>query len=240
MNTKHIYTLAIVVALHATCSLASAQDLTVNGNLKQGGNTTTGWRSTAFGQNSDATGSWALAGGYNTTASGDASFSIGLNTTASNHYSFSYGDSTTSSGWCSFSGGKNTTASGTHAFSLGLDTVSSGKFSFAHGDNAKSESYASVAFGKFNVGGYSSTGNVEWIATDPIFEIGIGTSNSNRDNAVTVLKNGNTGIGDATPDEKLVVADGNIKITNGDIEITGTGKIILESHTGDIPMGAFQ
>jgi hypothetical protein len=47
----------------------------------------------------------------------------------------------------------------------------------------------------YNVGGGSAVG---WIETDPLFEIGRGSSITPR-NVVTVLKNGNVGIGTATP-----------------------------------------
>jgi hypothetical protein len=42
-----------------------------------------------------------------------------------------------------------------------------------------------------------------WVSTDPVFEIGNGTSVAARSNAFTVLKNGNTGIGIHTPSQKL-------------------------------------
>ena len=64
----------------------------------------------------------------------------------------------------------------------------------------------SVAMGRYNVGGGNS---ISWVETDPLFEIGIGTSFSDRANALTVLKNGNVGIGTSNPTHKLTVK-GNI------------------------------
>ena len=42
-----------------------------------------------------------------------------------------------------------------------------------------------------------------WVSSDPLFVIGNGSGTSNRHNAMTVLKNGNTGIGTNTPKEIL-------------------------------------
>jgi hypothetical protein len=59
-----------------------------------------------------------------------------------------------------------------------------------------------MAVGRYNVGGGSAT---SWLSSDPIFEIGIGTGNDSRANAVTVRKNGNVGIGTTVPLDKLHV-----------------------------------
>jgi hypothetical protein len=63
-------------------------------------------------------------------------------------------------------------------------------------------SYLSTALGSYNVGG--GTGD-SWVASDPLFEIGIGSSNAARANALTVLKNGNIGVNLANPSTKLHV-----------------------------------
>jgi hypothetical protein len=60
----------------------------------------------------------------------------------------------------------------------------------------------SMALGRYNIGSGSAT---NWIATDPLLEVGIGTSNANRKNALTILKNGNTGIGTLNPDSPLQI-----------------------------------
>ena len=75
------------------------------------------------------------------------------------------------------------------------------------GENTYAPAMDAVAIGRFNVGAGSDT----WTATEPIFEIGIGTSNGARANAMTVLKSGNVGIGTTTPSEILHVV-GNVKI----------------------------
>ncbi|MCK5839198.1 MAG: tail fiber domain-containing protein, partial [Bacteroidales bacterium] len=76
-----------------------------------------------------------------------------------------------------------------------------GNGSTAIGYYTVAESYVSVAMGSYNVGGGNPT---SWVATDPLFEIGNGIFTSNS-NALTVLKNGNVGIGTTSPTHILHV-----------------------------------
>ncbi len=114
---------------------------------------------------------------------------------------------------------------GFYSTALGCVTIASGTASTALGFHTNAEAYATVALGRFNVGGATSYG---WIETDPLFEIGIGTDDSNRANAVTVLKNGNVGIGTTTPVAKLNLV-GNIKIVDG---TEGAGKVLMSNASG--------
>lgn len=79
----------------------------------------------------------------------------------------------------------------------------------AFGEGTVAQAFCSFVVGRFNeIVGDPNT----WIATDPVFVIGNGADSNNRKNAVTVLKNGNVGIGDSTPNEKLEL-NGNLKLT---------------------------
>ncbi len=98
--------------------------------------------------------------------------------------------------------GYNTTASNSYSTAIGNSTTASGLVSTAMGESTKAESYISMAMGRFNVGGGTSG---SWVSTDPLFEIGIGVSSGAKANAVTVLKNGNVGIGTVTPGAKLSI-----------------------------------
>jgi hypothetical protein len=60
-----------------------------------------------------------------------------------------------------------------------------------------------VAIGRYN--DTTSTFLNTWAGTDPVFVIGNGTSNTNRQNAMTVLKNGKTGLGTISPHNILVI-----------------------------------
>ena len=64
------------------------------------------------------------------------------------------------------------------------------------------------------------------MATDPIFEIGIGTADDARANAMTVLKNGNVGIGLTSPTTALEIS-GTISATN----VLVAGTITLPMYT---------
>ena len=85
---------------------------------------------------------------------------------------------------------------------FGYGSRATGRFSTAFGVSTIAASYGSFALGRYSAGtGDSDT----WVDTDPLFEVGNGTSNEVRRNAMTVLKNGNVGIGTATPAYKLQV-----------------------------------
>jgi hypothetical protein len=150
------------------------------------GTTASGQRSTAMGQGTTASGLASTAMGWATHATGSSSTAMGDFTSASGDYSTAMGESTHATGSSSTAMGDNTTANGNHSTAMGESTSAS--------------ALCDVALGLCNVGGGAP--NV-WIATDPLFEIGNGTNSWTRANAMTVLKNGNVGIGTATPQRTL-------------------------------------
>ena len=102
--------------------------------------------------------------------------------------------------------GNTIIASGNSSTAMGRGTIASGIASTSTGYFTKAESYASTAIGQFNVGG----GNpAAWNAADPLFEIGYGVDDANRNNAFTVFKDGNVffdgdvGIGETNPQTVL-------------------------------------
>tara|TARA_R110002124_G_scaffold227889_2_gene393297 strand:+ start:52859 stop:54811 length:1953 start_codon:yes stop_codon:yes gene_type:complete len=96
---------------------------------------------------------------------------------------------------------RQTTAQGQNSTAMGLDTEANGNTSAAFGFNSVANGYDSVAMGaytvadavqsvvlgRYNVGGGHSQ---IWNPVEPLFEIGNGANNTNRSNALTVLKNG--------------------------------------------------
>ena len=150
----------------------------------------------AEGEGTTASGNWSHAEGESTTASGNYSHTEGGSTTASGNYSHAEGGSTTASGYCSHAEGGSTTASG--------------NYSHAEGEGTTAQSYASVAIGKYNVGGGTTD---SWVATDPIFEVGDGADGSNKSNAFTIYKNGNTEVGGDIDNEGNYLLD-NQSISN--------------------------
>jgi hypothetical protein len=160
-----------------------------------------GFSSTAMGEQTKASGAYSTAIGFSTIASGNNSTAMGLGATASGSESTAMGENTTASGYQSTAMGRfskasgnnstamgeNTTASGGSSTAMGWCTTASGYHSTAMGIYTTAISYASTALGQYNIGAGSTN---TWIATDPIFEIGIGTSKDAHANALTVLKNG--------------------------------------------------
>jgi len=210
-------------------SFAGGLDTTASGrySVAFGKNTeASGYGSIAMGSDTVASENYAVAMGRDAVANGAGAVAIGIENDASGTNSISMGLRTNASGGTSVAMGSGTTASGQATVSMGLGTTASGDFSTAMGWYSKAESYASVAIGKFNIGGGSAT---SWVATDPLFEIGIGTSSFSRANALTVYKNGNielagnlttTGTltaGAATFDSTLMFASGSITDTTGAI-----------------------
>jgi hypothetical protein len=65
---------------------------------------------------------------------------------------------------------------------------------------------------------YTPLSSTAFNGNDRLFNIGNGTSNIVRSDALTILKNGNTGIGTATPSEKLEVVG---KIQAVDVNFSG-------------------
>ncbi|MBK8852805.1 MAG: hypothetical protein IPN10_01595 [Saprospiraceae bacterium] len=80
-----------------------------------------------------------------------------------------------------------TNASGNGSMAAGELTKATGERSMAVGIGTNSRSFGSLALGRFNDSIATST-KTSWVATDPVFIIGNGTSDANRSNALTVYK----------------------------------------------------
>ena len=203
------------------------------------GTVTTGAASTYW--NRDSIGVYSFASGLNTRAQGLGATAMGRDTEATNSYAFASGFFSKADGQYSTAMGFNTDAFGLGSTALGYNTDAEQNYSFAAGYFAEAQaiysvaigrgtmaqSYNSMAVGRFNIGGGNAN---SWIATDPIFEIGIGSGSNSRDNAVTVIKNGNVGIG-IVPLAKLHV-NGQIRFASVEyIEDGGTNEIAVR---GDV------
>ncbi|WP_298755646.1 tail fiber domain-containing protein [uncultured Psychroserpens sp.] len=188
--------------------------------------TSSGENSVAFGNLTVADGENSAAFGNDTTATGENSFASGFSSEALGIYSVAMGWDNISSGIASTAFGTLSEASGNNSFASGLRASASGTYSAALGFNVLSESSYAVAIGRFNVGSGNPT---NWISTDPLFEIGNGTGNGVlRNNALTVLKNGNVGIGTASPNNKLQITNGTDVSASNDLGflVLGSGNSI--------------
>ena len=200
----------------------------------------------AYGLNNKAKGISSVAMGQNTTASGSHSTALGNQTIASGIYSTALGYDNESTGSFSFSMGQQTTASGSLSIATGYSTIASGSYSTAHGFVTKASATLSSAAGHWTtsksyagtvIGVYNDTTN----AADPLnpnplnrlFQIGNGTSSTQRSNAMTVLGNGKVGIGVTDPIDILEVAD-RIRLRSGP---AGSAGIWLNKPDNSAPAG---
>ncbi|MCB0522478.1 MAG: tail fiber domain-containing protein [Saprospiraceae bacterium] len=173
------------------------------------------------------TGSFIGGGVYNIASGFDAFIGGGQYGTASGTFAFVGGDSNIASGYSSAAvGGGGNIASGVSAAVFGgssndavgivsfvgggAKNVASGNYSFiGGGDSLFAKSYAETVFGSYNTD-YTPASAFSFNATDRLFVIGNGTSDAARSDAVTVLKNGNVGIGAASPLGKLSLTNNNV------------------------------
>ncbi|MCD4730860.1 MAG: hypothetical protein K8R74_09690, partial [Bacteroidales bacterium] len=182
-----------------------------------------GFNTTASGLRSTAMGSWSVASGEVSTVIGEASTASGDNATAFGFYAVASGNVSTAIG-------NNTTASGQSSISIGAATQATGDIATAMGFGTTAQSFRSFVIGSRNI--VSGTTD-SWIDTDPIFVIGNGLYPA-FSNAMTVLKNGNVGIGTTNPVSALDV-DGNIN-SNNNYLIDGNSVISIEG-LGNLMVG---
>jgi hypothetical protein len=85
--------------------------------------------------------------------------------------------------------GVSNKARNTNAFAAGYSSEATGYYSTAFGNNAYANAYGSFVIGQYNLISGDST---KWVNTDPLFVVGNGLNDSNRSNALTINKNGQT------------------------------------------------
>ncbi len=138
-------------------------------------------------ETSGATGTNSSTMGVRTTASGDSSLALGSDSTASEDFAIAIGAGVVASGGGAVAIGIGNVASGNSSLALGNFTEASGLSSTAIGNNTQAEAFVTTAIGRYNVGGGNSS---LWVESDPLFEIGNGSSDNERSNVLTVSKSG--------------------------------------------------
>ena len=168
----------------------------------------------SIGLNNTISGNYTLAQGHQAVASGVCSHAEGYQTKAIENYSHAEGSNTIANGATSHAEGQSTTASGTSSHSEGNGTKATGMFShsegtmtqaiglFSHseGEETIANGAASHTEGAFTIayntyehagGRYNSSTSGNSSSTGAtIFSIGIGTSDSDRKNAIEVTQTG--------------------------------------------------
>ena len=102
----------------------------------------------------------------------------------------------------SFAAGFGNQASAISSFAMGNFSNAAGEFSTAMGNSVFAKAKSGVSFGSYNDFSENPNPSAE-SPTDRIFQIGNGTDFSDRRNAITILRNGNMGIGNLIPDAPL-------------------------------------
>ncbi len=152
-----------------------------------------GFNSTAFGSNTKASGNNTMAMGTNTEALGDFSTTTG------------YGSKTT--GEFATALGFYTEATGLSSIAMGEGCIASGNISSVMGLGTTAEAYAQTTVGLYNTELAITNGTGSYVAETRLFVVGNGTGNSNRSDAMVVLKNGNTTINGDLDVEEVHAAD---------------------------------
>ena len=156
----------------------------------------------------------SISGGYSNSNSNYSCYSsiVGGRNNSNNYSSYSFIGGGRSNSNCddySFIGGGsyNNNCSNYSSIIFGSGNTTSSDYSFiGNGICNRANSYMTSVFGRYNVG----TGTTDsWVSTDSLFEIGNGTSDSNRSNALTVYKNGYVDIkGKLTVGEQVEIWSG--------------------------------
>lgn len=166
-----------------------------------------------------------IGGGLNNTASGFTSgIGGGFYNAAPGHYSFIGGGefNVADDFYSCIAGGTWNIASGISAFVGGGEhNTASGNASFAGGGKGLlAKSYGEVVVGIYNTN-YTPASGTDFVSGDRLFVIGNGQDSLSRSNAMTVLKNGNIGIGNTQPSEKLHISGGDLRVDGGEFQSWG-------------------
>lgn len=204
---------------------------TVSGNYWDAQNV--GASSVAIGQNVTASGDRSAAFGYNTSARGSSSFAVGNNTVAEAANSIAMGFEARANNSHSVAIGTYAYAGAPNSMALGTSASTAGTQSVAIGSGTIAPSVLQTTVGVYNAS--VDADPTVWKETDPLFVVGNGSHSADRSTAMTILKNGNTGIGVLAPQAKLQVS-GQVMIGNGipqaTFHVEGNQIIRRNSYTG--------
>ncbi len=144
----------------------------------------------------------------NNAAYGHSSLTFGFINTSYSDYAVAIGAANNAFGIASVAIGTSNLATGERSFATGLSTSASGDASFTAGTNVGARALGGIALGAFNDIVDSPVPNSPQLS-DRIFQIGNG-SEASRKNAITILRNGNIGVGNSLFPEFKLSFDDNI------------------------------
>jgi hypothetical protein len=174
-----------------------------NGSLSAGYNSNAiGEKSIALGDDATTYGQNGVAIGNDVLANGFGSVAIGNTSIASGNNSMVFGFGAGANGDNSLALGANATTFGLNSISMGINARSYGVNSIAAGASTIARPYSGIALGIFNDDTDTPPGDFP-DAEDRIFQVGNGRAHTNRSNALTILRNGNIGVGVLVPHAPL-------------------------------------
>jgi trimeric autotransporter adhesin len=178
----------LVITLSTTETINSTWTFAINRGVYTGGSP-----AHAEGQNNLATGLYSHVEGGSSVAIGNYSHAEGNANRTWGHYSHAEGVQTSSVGAASHAEGDRTNSYGIASHTEGVLTVATGDYSHAGGNGSASTGIASFAHGSYvEAAGDNQAvvGRYNVASATDLFQVGNGTSNSARSNALRVASNG--------------------------------------------------
>lgn len=154
----------------------------------------------------------AHAEGWRSIASGWISHAEGNKNVAAGRNSHAEGHETLASGSSSHSEGRSTMAKGSYSHAQGSNSVTNGTASFASGYYVQANN--TTIEGEAALGKYNKSDN------STLFSVGIGTSDSNRNNAITVTKDGDVEFWDKSEGSSVSISSITQNIDNFGVVLT--------------------
>lgn len=205
---------------------ASGQGSLAIGNT----NTTSNVSSIGIGQLNNIAGAAAVGIGNNNILGTAAANSgaLGFTNNVQGANSFAIGGTNTINGNTSYAlgiGNQSTTTTG--GFLLGNSNTASGMYAKAIGHGLISSSAYATSMGLYNTDEASPEATAYTNMTKRLFVIGNGTGASLKSDALTILRNGKTGLSASIPTETLDVGVGNVRVRNIN---TNTGSLATDKY----------
>jgi hypothetical protein len=159
-----------------------------------------------MGKQSYASGPHSVTLGSNLIATSDHSFAFGNGSSAESAGAMAFGSQVHATGLGAVAFGVDALASGKQAVAIGSATNASGENALAMGFQATASGFNSTSIGigtvaksisSFATGSFNNQADA-FVALDPqnrIFQVGNGANDADRSNALTILRNGNIGVG---------------------------------------------
>jgi len=192
-----------------------------------------GFGSFAAGTNNLAAGESSFTAGVNNMVKGGGgSIALGSGNSTNSPFSTAFGTDNKVNADTAFSIGYRNLSEGPQSTSMGANSRASGRGSFAAGNYASARSAYETTLGSWNTD-YSPSSSSNWNNNDRLFTIGNGTGTFTKSDAVVILKNGNMGIGNSIPTEKLEVTG---KIKTSSLQITSgaaNGNVLMSDINGN-------